>query len=419
MNKYSTLASNLKRKILRFSENISEGFPRPVFKFISQMLYGILASQSCHLSKIARTLNEQISLKKTIERLSRNLSTFCESMALFDKYIIETKSFISKKTILIVDGSDIRKPCSSKLEGLCTVYDGSTGKMATGYHTIGVSALTSEKKQPIGVYSRVYSSCEKEFVSENEETLKALRFLGRHFKKNNIRAFDRGYDAEVFYEHLIDHEEKFVIRAKKNRNVIYKDKSINIFTLAKKAKGIYSLNFQKKDGGIAKCIVSIIPIKLPCRPDDDLNLIVCQGIGKEPLMLITNMQSDDNRIALVVTKVYLLRWRIEEFYGFKKQQFDFENFRIRSLDSIRNLDLILTIAIGFLGMMSDKVTEQNIAMELINISKRIFDIPKFLFYAVADGIFLVFTKCKPGIADLLHPKPKDPQLSFFAVLGFS
>ena len=114
-----------------------------------------------------------------------------------------------------------------------------------------------------------------------------------------------------------------------------------------------------------------------------------------------------------------MRWRIEEFYGFKKQQFDFEDFRVRSLNSIRNLDLLLTIAIGYIGMMSERVEERRTVMELIHISRRIFDTPRFKFYAIADGIFTVFGKAKQGIAHLLRKKPKDPQLSLFIDLGFA
>ena len=126
MNNYTTLGSNLKRGILRFSEKISQGLSRPDFKFVSQMIYGILSSQSCHLSKISRMLDEGISLKKTIDRLSRNLSKFTEGTKLFANYINKIKAVISEWTILIVDGSDVTKPCSSKLECIKTVRDGST-----------------------------------------------------------------------------------------------------------------------------------------------------------------------------------------------------------------------------------------------------------------------------------------------------
>jgi hypothetical protein len=284
---------------------------------------------------------------------------------------------------------------------------------------LDVTALTPEQKAPIGVYSRLYSATEGSFVSEDDEVLKALRFLGKHFKRSNVRAFDRGFDANVYYEDVIDHREKFVVRAKKNRDVIYKEERINILKLAERFKGKYSLKFKKKNGTLAECKISIIPIKLCCRPKEDLNLVICRGIGQKPMLLITNLKSDDDRIAVTVTKVYLLRWRIEEFHAFKKQQFGFEDFRVRSLHSIRNLDLLLTIVIGFIGIMSEHAEEKRVVMELINISKRIYHVPRFMFYAIADGIFTVFARCKQGISHLLVKKPKDPQLSFLPLDGFS
>jgi hypothetical protein len=383
------------------------------------MMYGMLCSQSCHLSKIARALDETIRLKKTIERLSRNLSEFTDGAKLFDNYIKKVKSHITDRSILIIDDGDITKPCSFKLEGLGVVRDGSTGELGKGYHMLDVTALTPEQKSPIGVYSRVYSALEKGFVSATAETLTTLRFLRKHFKKSNVRAFDRGFDTNEFYEDLIDHGEKFVIRAKKNRSVIYKGETINIMTLANRFKGKYSLKFKKKNGIQADCKISIVPIRLYCRPKEELNLVICRDLGAEPLLLITNLKSEDDRLAVTVTKVYLLRWRIEEFHGFKKQQFDFEDFRVRSLNSIRNLDLLLTIVIGYIGMMNEKVEEKRTVMELIHISKRIFKTPKFKFYAIADGIFAVFARCKQGIADLLRKKPKNLQLSLFPQLGFS
>ena len=197
MINYNTLGSNIRRKIIGFSEKICEGLSRPEFKFVSQMLYGILSAQSCHLSEIARKLNETTRLKKVIDRLSNNLNAFGNGQKLFDNYIKKVKNTISNKTILIIDGGDITKPCSPKLEGIATVRDGSTGGYGKGYHTLEVTALTPEKKMPVSVYTRIYSAEEKGFVSEDTEVLNALEFLSNHFKKSNIRALDRGYDANI------------------------------------------------------------------------------------------------------------------------------------------------------------------------------------------------------------------------------
>ena len=216
---------------------------------------------------------------------------------------------------MIVDGSDITKKYSTKSGGVATVRDGNTGEHKPGYHTVGVTALTPEKKMPIPVYTKIFSAKENGFVSEDEKTMKALKFLSCHFSKNNIKAFDRGYDNNRYYGYLISRDEKFVIRAKKNRDVIYKGKRINIMEPAHKFKGKYSLKFRKKNGIGADCKISIIPVNLVCRPNDELNLVVCYGFGKEPMLLITNLKSDDKRLVVAVVKVYLMRWRIEEVCG--------------------------------------------------------------------------------------------------------
>lgn len=48
----------LKREILSFSNIISRKLPKPDRKFIADMDYGILASQSCLLTDIAHQLHE-------------------------------------------------------------------------------------------------------------------------------------------------------------------------------------------------------------------------------------------------------------------------------------------------------------------------------------------------------------------------
>ena len=183
---FNTRSHNLKRGILKFSEKVSKNLARPEFKFVSQMIFGILSSQSCMLSEISRKLNEKTSVKKIIDRLSRNLGNFNNGEKLFGNYLKAIKSQTDVKTILIVDGSDITKDYTTKMEGIQVVRDGSTGEYKLGYHTLGISALTPEKKMPIPVYSREYTATESGFVSEDEGTIKGLRFLSNHFKRNNI-----------------------------------------------------------------------------------------------------------------------------------------------------------------------------------------------------------------------------------------
>lgn len=411
MTNYSVLGHNLKRGIFNFCGNLTKGYCRPVQKFIVAMIYGILAGQSCFLTEIARKLGESIALNKTVERLSRNLTRLENTGLLVQNYFREVGRHFDENTVLIVDDSDISKRYSKKLEGLCRVHDGSTGEIANGYWFAGVSALTSEHKQPIPVYSRVYSSLEDGYISNNAETLKSFEFMSEHFPKKNIRALDRGYDAGYVFDYFIPREESFIVRMN-DRNALHKGEKTLLRKLARRYKGKYLLRFEAKDGKKADCKISIVPVSLPNYPDIALNLIVCNGLGKEPLLLLTNLKSDDNRLCVTITKVYLMRWRIEEYYRFKKNSFGYEKFLVRSLYSIRNLDLLLSFAIGYIGILSEKIDESLEALLIVEASKRLYGLSKFTFYAIADGLYAIFAKLYSGIATFFARKPPSYQLCF-------
>ena len=267
------------------------------------------------------------------------------------------------------------------------------------------------------IYSRVYSSEEEGYTSNNAETLKALAFLSAHFPKENIRTMDRGYDGGFVFDYFIPRNESFIVRMKGNRNCIYKGDTILIHKLVKRFKGKYSLRFVTKDGTRANCKISIVPVSLPDHPETTLNLVVCRGLGKEPLMLLTNLDSDDKRLCVTITKVYLMRWRIEEYYKFKKQGFSFEKFLVRSLQSIRNLDLLLTIAIGYIGTLSDKIDESIEVREIIHASKRLYGLSKFTFYALSDGLAAIFSRSATGIRSFLRRPTPSLQLSIWEYAG--
>ena len=143
------------------------------------------------------------------------------------------------------------------------------------------------------------------------------------------------------------------------------------------------------------------------------------GFGKIPMMLITNLKSDDKRLCIAVCKVYLMRWRIEEYFKFKKQSFDFENLRVQSLKSIRNLDMLLTIAIGYVAEISGKSENIRLRAEIIGVSKRLFGAPNFVYYAVADGIFEILKAVRSSIGRSFSLPDNDGQLSLFSYCEIS
>ena len=103
-----------------------------------------------------------------------------------------------------------------------------------------------------------------------------------------------------------------------------------------------------------------------------------------------------------------MRWRIEEYYRFKKQQFGFEDFRVQSLVSIRALNTLLTVLIGLLSTFSEKQNDNTMVMEIIECSKRIYEKPLFIYYALGDGIFNILQKTRKGIVAFLDSKKSPP-----------
>ena len=419
MINYNRLGYEIKRDLSKFSEKISRGLSRPKSKFVAHMLYGILAANKVHLSEIARSLHEKITLKKTMDRLSRNLFEFDGKDILMENYITEVKKQIKEEqAVIIIDNSDITKPCSPKMEAISDVHDGSTGEIRKGYFTVEAAVLSKDKKMPMPVYEKVFSSAEEGFISMTHENLCCLQSLSAHFEKSCVRTLDRGFDANEYYRYFLKRDEKFVIRLKKNRNVIYKGKTQNVMEAANRYKGNYRMDFIDKHGKKKECKISYIPVKLCEFPKEDLVLVVVYGFGKDPMLLITNLAlSEKKKLCMIVTKIYLMRWRIEEYFKFKKQQFELEDFRVMSLQSIRNLNLFATLAAGYIAVMNSEKEDSIFMLELKECSKRIYDMPKFIFYALGYAIERVLSMTHSGIKGFFQKKEQSQQLTLFECFG--
>ncbi|HMA60444.1 MAG TPA: transposase [Halanaerobiales bacterium] len=401
MTNYTRFVFELKRKVSIFSKKISKNLSKPKSKFITQMIYGLLKGQSVLLSNIARSLKEDILLKKTVERLSRNLENFDQQEELMTDYLNKVKPNINDNTVFCCDKSDVVKPYSKKLEALDRVRDGSKGETEKGYDTFEIAALTDNKRLPIELYSHIYSSLEPGFKSRNVEAKKGLNFVEKHFGKKGIYALDRGYDANLYYEYFSDGNKDFVIRSKGNRNVIYRSKNLNIKKVANLYKGKYVYRYTNQDNKKRTLKFSYAPIKLPALKNKNLTLVIIRGLGNKPMLLISNLKPKSKKLSLAILKAYIKRWKIEEYFRFKKQKFDFENFRVRSLKRIRNLDLILSITIGFLALFSNQKKRTKLKIIVQKVSERIYDLPDFDYYAIADGFKAILDKSYTGITTFL------------------
>jgi len=331
MKNYSRETGVVKAGLLRFCKRICKGLGRPDQKLVTNMLYGIAASNNCRLTEVGRALDEDIALKKTVNRLSLGLKGFSGHETVKENYLKIAEKYIDGTTVYAIDESDAAKPYSVAMEALHQVHDGNTGKIVPGYMTLEITALTHKTKTPLPVYERVYSAAEKEYLSQDDEVVKGLRYVSKRFGHGGYRVLDRGYDANIYVKHFKESKEKFIIRVKTNRNVLHGGKTVNIAELAGRYKGKYAYRCTLH-GEIFHMKVAEIPIALPEFGDYPFFLVVVYGFGGKPMLLITNCRGTG--LCVAIAKMYQLRWRIEEHFRFKKHQYNFEDFRVRSLKGL-------------------------------------------------------------------------------------
>ena len=136
------------------------------------------------------------------------------------------------------------------------------------------------------------------------------------------------------------------------------------------------------------------------------------------MLLLTNLKMEERKkLCMIAAKIYLMRWRIEEYFKFKKQQFELEDLRVMSLQSIRNLNLFATLATGYISIMSSQKADTIFIMELKECSKRICDIPKFIFYALGYAIERVLVGTRSGIKTFLLKRKQSQQLTLAGYFG--
>ena len=283
---------------------------------------------------------------------------------------------------------------------------------------MGVVALTAGNCHPIPVYEKLYPCKKQGGKGFNAEAEEALRYLRTHFDKSVPRIFDAGFDSWKVMQGLASQEEKFIIRQCQNRSVIHDGKKTLVNDVVNKVDCQQVMGFHSKTGKISTCKIGMTQITL-CRPSKlTLRLVVCKEFGEKPLVLYTNLDESEEGIATRVVKAYLMRWRIEEYHAFKKQGLNFEDLRVRSLNAIQNVDLLLTIAIGYLGTLCALAADEVWVMEIIALSKRIektavfLKKTKFFYYAVLDGVTSALEGLRCGISHYFAPHTPSLQIRF-------
>jgi hypothetical protein len=383
------VATRLREQMQEFLGKLPSG--KVARRFALEAMYGIQTRQSLHLTEIARSLNENIPLIKTVNRLSRQAQrkNLHEEIA---RFVAEQgATYVKDRTLLLIDPSDIAKKYAEKMQYLARVRDGSEGKIANGYWLCAVLAVECEGRDLVPLANRLWSQNAPDFKSENDEILACIETVSKATGKRGVWVMDRGGDRIKLYMPLIQRDLDFIFRLVGNRDLVHNGQKKLASEIARATPLPYAETIVRENSDGTQTVKTIEfgyqKVKLP-GSEKQLYMVVVKGFGQKPTLILTTVEARNSRRSLWwIVQAYLTRWRIEESLRFSKQSYDLEDIRVLNYESLRNMMGIVLLAMYFAMCHLGLQTKLSVLCHhSLESAKRLFGIARFRYYAIADGI---------------------------------
>ena len=387
MNSIADFAPEIQQRMSGFVTWLGQhGFSRPEVKNIRCLLQGMLTKHNVHVSVLSRTLGEEISPKKTWERLRRTLGGEGLSDRLLAAHARRQRNAIRKKRYCIIDLSDIQKQYAKKMEGLGRVRDGDRStrehaEIGNGYWWL--NAVMADDAGLVPVYSEVYS-IDRERTSENTKLLAHVRTVDA-VHPDAVYVLDRGGDRAMLLDSMCAAGRRFIIRGQAQRSLRLhrsSDKSTNIKTIARRIRlnrRYRSSRGETFDVGIRRVYYGKTP----------LWLVASKRHRGGLSWYLTNVPGSRARVMDTVLEGYGLRWRVEEYHRQVKQDYRLEDIRLRSYTAIKNMVVLIMLATSFCARLPRHLAVRLLALAGRLPRRRIGDIPAYPYYMIVGAVAAV------------------------------
>ena len=402
MESIHNLAPEIQKRVSGFVNFLKkERFSLPEVKNIGMLLHAMLKRHDVHVSELSRSLREQITPKKTEERLHRNLRREGLGRRLLEANSAKNRAAIRAKRYCIIDLSDIQKPYATKMEGLGRVRDGDRshrGAAEIGNGLYWINGVMADASGILPVYSEIYGLDHegREHTSENSKIL-AITDLVYALHPEAIYVLDRGGDRSSIIDCFIADGKQFVIRGQNQRSLrLHKDskKLTNIEDIAKKTRTSHAYkslrNGEWFDVGIRRVYYGETP----------LWLVVSRRRRGGLSWYLINMEGTRMVIMDTAMEAYGLRWRVEEYHRQIKQDYGLEKICLRNYNAIKNMGALVALAASFCARLPEHLVIKMIAAAGLLSRKRLRDIPSYPYYMLTAAIAWVL-----GQTQKQRPKP--------------
>jgi len=384
-------------------QKLVEGIPKPSQRFLVGMLLGLVMAEGIMLSEVARRLLNfrGITFHALHKGLSRGLkSTQWGAMAVQEAYLRTVKQKLGKERLIACDLGDITKPGASDMPGLKTVRDGSTGELKKGWHLLEIEAITGKKKRHVPLWLELFSVGRRGYKSTWAVIEAAIRELVEQIGPYGTWIFDRGFDKWEFFRFLSELRVCFLIRVNARRIVkdVSDGRKRSIGAVAQRVLKSAPFLWRRKYRGQALLLRTGCQLIEVPQSRQRLSLIVVEGFGRNPLLLVTSRILETAQEAAEWAKVYLERWGVEEAGRLVKQVFKLENIRVLSWAGLVKLVWCAMWAYGLVCLL--RFQPRKVYENLLSFFPGFGPVPVFPYYRLAGAvsILLLFTATTmPGI----------------------
>lgn len=274
-----------------------------------------------------------------------------------------------------LDGSDLRKPHAQSMEHLQRVKRLAGTGTVPGYRTLNALGIGTDGRRGL-LYHRLFSSHAPDFISESRETQSALTSVGQALTALGVPVtwlLDSGFDDIAVWDtiweqgqHLVcrvQHRERLVLPAVGGAPCHLAERAAHLQPLATdEAEMVVRKTGQQREK-LQPVMVRIAAVPLVVRYQHAMRTqaaggararplwlveVRLQHVPSEPWWLVTDHPVTTAEEALLIFRMYRMRWAIEDCFKVGKQCLGWEEVQLLDYDAVRLLVALGWIAAGFL-----------------------------------------------------------------------
>lgn len=368
--------SELEKAIEEYVSPITEMLPdKRLERVVALSVRGILGGQTPVIAAVAQSVSRLESdswpLAKRIYRFLEN-GRFSHRMLRKGLYrqgqrIVEREQ--PGYLVVAIDPVNFEKPYTQKLEGVSTVHKSTppdlsgNARLTRGYPAITATVVNT--KVPATTYANWFSYQTEDFLSENREIYRALRMTHWLFPDYRVRyVADAGLDDRKVFTWAERFEGQFVIRASHLERIVevynprldrWESEKLQDLVETVPLEAAFQVAFTHAGRiRIAKVQMGWLKIRLPDTHQVLWTLVAEDSLEDRTLVLLTNVPLNSIRQVKQVYDDWRLRPRIEHGYRFDQEQgLDVEDIRVRSLERMRRLFILVLLTAQFVFFLMD------------------------------------------------------------------